>query len=374
MAPSIYPRRNRSKKRSPKGKQEVLNHFMHRIAVIPGDGIGPEVIEQGLRALSEVSRKFNLLLEFTQFPWGAEHYLKTGKPLPEDGLKQISDFEAVYVGAIGDPRVQTGVLERAIIGGLRWDLDLYVNLRPMKLYHEQHCPLKKIGPSDLDILVVRENTEDLYTGPSGFIKKYTEDEVAFGTAFYTRKGVERIIRYAFDQARKRRKKLTLCDKANAVQAQEIWRRVFSFVGQEYSDVTQETIYVDACAMALVRKPQQFDVIVTTNLFGDILTDLGSELCGGVGLAPSGNIHPGKFGFFEPIHGSAPKYAGKKKANPLGAILAGSMMLQYLGEEKGAQAIESAVAELLGTGKLKTLGTESEISTDQIGDLVLDALS
>jgi 3-isopropylmalate dehydrogenase len=359
---------------------------MHRIAVIPGDGIGPEVIEQGIRVLTRISQKLGISIEFTSFPWGADYYFKTGEVLPPDGLKQISQYDAVYVGAVGDPRAPRGLLERAIIGGLRWDMDLYVNLRPMKLYNEQYCPLKKIVPSDLDILVVRENTEDLYTGPSGFIKKNTDDEVGFGTAFYTKKGVERVIRYAYDQARKRKKKkLTLCDKANAVQAQEIWRRVFSLVGQDYPDVEQETIYVDACAMALVRKPQQFDVIVTTNLFGDILTDLGAELCGGVGLAPSGNIHPGRFGFFEPIHGSAPKYAGKKKANPLGAILAGGMMLEYLGADagpasspqgetkKGGLAIESAVAKLLRTGTLKTLGTESELSTDQIGDLVLEQI-
>lgn len=342
---------------------------MHKIAVIPGDGIGPEVIEQGTRAL----KKSGAPLEFSIFPWGGAHYLKTGEILPENALAELKRHAAIYLGAIGDPRVAPGVLERGIVGVLRWDLDLYVNLRPVKLYHERYSPLKDITPRELDILVVRENTEDLYTGPSGFIKKNTDDEVALGTAFYTRKGVERIIRYAFEQARRRRKKLTLCDKANAVQAQELWRRVFSQVGAEYADVEREVIYVDACAMALVRRPRDFDVIVTTNLFGDILTDLGAELCGGMGLAPSGNFQPGNFGMFEPIHGSAPKYAGTGKANPLGAILAGSMMLEFLGEEKAARKIEDAVARVLERGDLKSLGTDAGVTTAQIGDMVLREL-
>jgi len=342
---------------------------MHKIAVIPGDGIGPEVIEQGMSAL----KKSGAPLEFSIYPWGGAHYLKTGEILPENALEELKRHAAIYLGAIGDPRVAPGVLERGIVGVLRWDLDLYVNLRPVKLYNERYSPLKDITPRDLDILVVRENTEDLYTGPSGFIKKNTDDEVALGTAFYTRKGVERIIRYAFGQARRRRKKLTLCDKANAVQAQELWRRVFSQVGAEYADVEREVIYVDACAMALVRRPRDFDVIVTTNLFGDILTDLGAELCGGMGLAPSGNFQPEKFGMFEPIHGSAPKYAGTGKANPLGAILAGSMMLDFLGEEKAAGKIEGAVARVLERGELKSLGTDAGVTTAQIGEMVLREL-
>jgi 3-isopropylmalate dehydrogenase len=346
---------------------------VYKIAVIPGDGIGPEVIEQGIRVLKKISEKFHLEFKFSFFPWGAEHYLKTGEILPKDSLSLVKEHHAVFFGAIGDPRVSPGLLERAIIGGLRWDLDLYVNLRPVKLYHERYCPLKNVLPSDLNLLVVRENTEDLYTGPFGFIKKNTPEETALGVAFYTRHGVERIVRYAFEAAKKRRKKLTLCDKANAVQAQELWRRIFQEIGQDYPDVKQETMYVDACAMALVRHPKDFDVIVTTNLFGDILTDLGAELCGGMGLAPSANIHPGKFGMFEPIHGSAPKYAGMKKANPLGAILSASMMLDFLGEKQASVCVEEAVARVLESGVLKSLGADAGTPTDEIGNLVLEAL-
>ncbi len=342
---------------------------MHRIAVIPGDGIGPEVIEQGIRILEKTAKLCHFELAFIHFPWGANHYLKSGEILPTHALENLRTHDAVYLGAIGDPRVPPGVLERGIVGALRWTLDLYVNLRPVKLYNADYSPLKEIRPSDLDILVVRENTEDIYTGPSGFIKKETADEMALAIAFYSRKGVERILRYAFQAARERRKKLTLCDKANAIPAQELWRRVFEEIGKEFPDIERQVIYVDACAMAMVRRPQDFDVIVTTNLFGDILTDLGAELCGGMGVAPSANIFPGEFGVFEPIHGSAPKYAGTGKANPIGAILAGAMMLEFLGEKKGATLIESATVEALQTKKLSSLGAGANLDTKEIGSLI-----
>lgn len=345
---------------------------MHRIAVIPGDGIGPEVIAQGVRLLEVVSKTFHFDLKLDFFPWGGNHYLKTREIFPEQGIKQLQEgYSAIYLGALGDPRVPLGLLERGILLKLRKELDLYVNLRPLKLYHERYTPLKHV--SSFDILVVRENTEDLYTGPQEIIKKGTSDEVRTATAFYSRKGVERIVRYAFERAKTRHKKLTLCDKANAVPAQEIWREVFTEVGREYHDVHQEFIYVDACAMALVSRPHEFDVIVTTNLFGDILTDLGSVLCGGIGLAPSANIHPNRFGLFEPIHGSAPKLVGTKKANPIGAILAASMLLDFLGETKGAHAIENAVEHTLQSGKIPSSDSHSSMETEQITSIVLDSL-
>lgn len=344
---------------------------MHRIAVIPGDGIGPEVIAQGIRILETVAQKNNFKLEFTTFPWGGAYYRKTGEILPADAIDQLKKYSAIYLGAIGDPNVPQGILERGILLTLRRELDLYVNLRPMKLFHERYCPLKNV--SNFDILVVRENTEDIYTGPSGIIKKDTPDEVRVGIAFYSKKGVERIIRYAFLAADKRRKHLTLCHKANAIAPQEIWDHVFAEVGKEHKNIKQEKIYVDACAMALVRRPEQFDVIVTTNMFGDILTDLGAELCGGIGLAPSGNVNPGHLGMFEPIHGSAPKYAGQNKANPIGAILAGAMMLEFLGETKAAGLIESVVEKFLESGKLQSLGADAELGTAQITDSLLAEL-
>lgn len=343
---------------------------MHRIAVIPGDGIGPEVIAAGVEVLTTVSKKCGIELAFSYFPWGANHYLETGEILSSTFIEDLQGYSAVYLGAIGDPRVSAGILERGIVGVLRWDLDLYVNLRPLKLYHERYSPLKTLSRSGFDILVVRENTEDLYTGISGFIKKETPDEIALAVAHYTRKGIERIIRYAFTQAQSRRKKLTLCDKANAIPAHDLWRRVYLAIAKEYPDVETEMIYVDACAMALVRRPHDFDVIVTTNLFGDILTDLGAELCGGIGTAPSANLHPGKFALFEPIHGSAPKYAGKNTANPIGAILAGSMMLDYLGETQAALIIESAVKKTIVSGKLPTLAANTGIKSSEITELVL----
>jgi len=344
---------------------------MHRIAVIPGDGIGPDVINEGVRVLREVSKACKFQIEFTEYPWGAKHYLAKGEILPPNAFADLQKFSAIYLGAIGDPKVPLGLLERNILLALRTQLDLYANLRPMKLYDVRYCPLK--NPPNFDILVVRENTEDLYTGPSGVVRKDTPDEISMAIAHYSRKGVERIIRLAFEFAKKRRKKVTLCDKANAIAAQEIWRKVFAEVGKSYPDIQQDLIYVDACAMAFVRRPQDFDVIVTTNLFGDILTDLGSELCGGIGLAPSGNIHPGKIGMFEPIHGSAPKYAGQNKAMPIGAILAGSMMLDFLGETKGAELIEKGVEAVLQSGKITSLGAESNLGTTQVTDLILQAM-
>ncbi|HEU4437382.1 MAG TPA: 3-isopropylmalate dehydrogenase, partial [candidate division Zixibacteria bacterium] len=303
----------------------------YQIAVLPGDGIGPEVVAEGLKVLKRVSEIEGFKYKLTQYPHGSEHYLKTKELFPDSVLNELKQQDAIYLGAIGDPRVEVGLVERAVIAGIRFGLDLYINLRPIKLLAEHLCPLKDKKPEDIDMVVVRENTEDLYAGIGGFLKKGTPDEVALQEMVFTRKGCERVIRYAFDLAAKRRKKLTLVDKANAIRAMDIWTRTFAEVGKEYSQVTTDHAYIDAACMWLVKNPEQFDTVVTNNIFGDILTDLGAVLQGGMGIAASGNIHPGQVSMFEPIHGSAPKYKGKGVASPVAAISACGMMLEYLGE-------------------------------------------
>ncbi len=345
---------------------------MHKIAVIPGDGIGPEVVREGLKVLAAVAEREKFSYALKEMPYGAEHYLKTQETFPQSAFEECRKMDAVYLGAIGDPRVETGLLERAIILGLRLGLDLYVNLRPIKLYAEHLCPLKGKRSEDVDLVVVRENTEDVYTGLGGILKKGTPDEIAIGEMIFTRKGCERVIRYAFELARRRnkRKKLTLVDKANAVRAMDIWTRTFEEVGKEYPDVARDHAYIDAACMWMVKNPEWFDVVVISNMFGDILTDLGAVIQGGMGIAASGNIYPGRVSMFEPIHGSAPKHAGKNVANPIASIAAVQMMLEHLGEKSAAARIETAIAGLLGSGKIKSLGTDSGLLTDQIGDMVV----
>jgi 3-isopropylmalate dehydrogenase len=267
------------------------------------------------------------------------------------------------------------LVERPIIMGMRFGFDLYVNLRPIKLYAEHLCPLKGKTPKDIDIVVIRENTEDLYAGIGGILKKGTPDEVAVADMIFTRKGCERAIRYAFEIARKRngRKKVTLVDKANAIRAMDIWTRTFAEVGAEYPDVERDHAYIDAACMWMVKNPEWFDVVVVSNLFGDILTDLGAMVQGGMGIAASGNIHPGRVSMFEPIHGSAPKYKGKNVANPLGTIMAASMMLDHIGHPASAKRIETAVANLLVTRKIPSVGADSGLSTRQVGDMVCEKL-
>jgi 3-isopropylmalate dehydrogenase len=345
----------------------------HRIAVIGGDGIGPEVTDEALKVLRAAEEVYGFSTEVTEYPYGTEHYLATGEAFPESALEEMREYDAIYLGAIGDPRVETGMLERAIIAGIRFGLDLYVNLRPVKLYAEHLCPLKGVEPEQLDMIIVRENTEDAYAGVGGILKKGTPDEVAIQEMIYTRRGVERVIRYAYDLARKRdkKKRLTLVDKANAVRAQDLWTRVFAEVGEEYPDIEQDHAYVDACCMWMIKNPDWFDVVVTTNLFGDIITDLGAMLQGGMGIAASGNIHPGRVSMFEPIHGSAPKYGGKNVANPIAAICAAGMMLEHLGEAEAGRAVEQAVATLLAEGRVRS-GTAGQPTTE-IGDLVVETL-
>ncbi|MEZ4653439.1 MAG: isocitrate/isopropylmalate family dehydrogenase [Candidatus Eisenbacteria bacterium] len=280
-------------------------------------------------------------------------------------------YDAILLGAIGDPRIEVGMLERAIISGLRFQLDLYINLRPIKLFDAKLCPLKDKNPADIDMMVVRENTEDLYTDMGGFFKKGTPDEVAIQEMILTRKGADRLFRYAFDRARKRsRKKLTMVNKANAVRAFDLWTRAFAEIGDaEYPDIERDHAYVDAACMWLVKNPEWFDTVVTSNVFGDILTDLGAVLQGGMGLAASGNIHPGQVSMFEPIHGSAPKYAGKNVANPLAAILAVQMMLDFLGEERAAQAVEDAVRTSLVDGEIPSANAKNGLTTEEMGAIV-----
>ena len=343
----------------------------YRLAVLPGDGIGPEVTREAVETLRLVGEIRGFSLELSAYPFGAEHYLKTKETFPPSALEEMRGQDAILLGAIGDPRLPVGMLERAIISGIRFGLDLYVNLRPIKLYASDLCPLKGKTPEMIDMIVVRENTEDVYAGIGGFLKKGTPDEVAVQEMIFTRKGVERVIRYAFALARARGKarKLTLVDKANAVGAMDIWTRAFEEVGREFQDIERDHAYIDAACMWMVKNPESFDTIVVSNMFGDILTDLGAAIQGGMGIAASGNIHPGKVSMFEPIHGSAPKHAGRNVASPIGSILATQMLLAYLGETEGADLIEESVAELFATGKLRSAGTDSGIGTREQGELV-----
>jgi 3-isopropylmalate dehydrogenase len=347
----------------------------YRIAVIPGDGIGPEVVAEGLRVLERAAALEGFGVACTRYPFGADHYLATGEVLPDAAFEEIRAHDAILLGAIGDPRVPVGHLEFGIIARLRFGLDLYVNLRPVKLYAEHLCPLKDKGPEDVDFVVVRENTEDAYAGMHGFFKKGTPDEIATQEILFTRKGVERVIRYAFELARRRgrARKLTLVDKANAVRAMDLWTRTFAEVGAEYPDIAREHAYIDAATMWCVKNPEWFDVVVTSNMFGDILTDLAAMVQGGLGVAASGNLHPGRVSLFEPIHGSAPKYAGRNVASPIATIMAVQMMLDTLGEARAAARIEDAVAGLLRSKRIPSLGSDSGISTRAAGDLVLEAL-
>jgi 3-isopropylmalate dehydrogenase len=349
----------------------------HPIAVLPGDGIGEEVVAQGLRVLDAVSAREGFKIERKVYPYGADHYLKTGEALPAAALEEMGRTEAILLGAIGDPRIETGLLERAIIWGVRQTFDLYVNLRPIRLYAADLCPLKNKQPADIDMIVVRENTEDAYAGLGGIHRKGTPHEVAIAEMIYTRNGVERVIRYAFQLAARRNKggapKVTLVDKANAIRAQDIWTRVFAEVAKEYPRVATDHAYIDAACMWMVKNPEWFDVVVTPNLFGDILTDLGAMVQGGMGIAASGNIHPGRISMFEPIHGSAPKYRGQNSANPLATIEAVRMLLEHVGESAGAKRIGDAVRTTLESGRIKSLSAGA-YKTDEIGDIILDAIA
>jgi len=349
---------------------------MYKIAVIPGDGTGPEVIREGLKVLEAAAKKFNFKYETKVFDFGGERYLKTGKTLEEKDIAEVNNFSAIYLGAIGHPDVKPGILETGILLKLRFSLDQYINLRPVKLYNPEFCPLKDKKSEDIDFVVVRENSEGLYKGMGEFKEKGTRDEVAIQISYNTRKGVERCIRYAFEYCRKRNKnkKLTLCGKTNVLTyAWDLWQRTFNEVAKEYPDITTDYAHVDATAMWFVKNPEWFDVIVTDNMFGDIITDLGAMVQGGMGIAAGGNINPQGVSMFEPIGGSAPKYTGKNVINPLAAICAAGMMLEVLGETKAAKAVEDAVIKVVRT-KLKSLAAgKMGYSTTEVGDLVVQNL-
>jgi 3-isopropylmalate dehydrogenase len=320
-----------------------------RIAVIPGDGIGKEVIPQAVKVIQATGAA----IDFTEFDWGADRYLRDGTTVPPDGFSMLArDFDAILVGAFGDPRVKTNIHAKEILLGMRFKMDLYANVRPVRLLDAVLCPLKGVEPKDLDFVVLRENTEGVYTDAGGVFKQGTPDEIATQEDINTRKGVERIIRYAFEYCQHHtkldgspRSKVLMCDKSNAMtHAGSLWQRVFKEVSAEYPKIAAQHMYVDALCLQMVRDPRQFDVIVTNNMFGDIITDLAAALQGGLGMAASGNIHPGRTSMFEPVHGSAPPIAGKNQANPFGAILTAAMMLRHLGLSKESDKIEAAVLE------------------------------
>jgi 3-isopropylmalate dehydrogenase len=346
---------------------------MYNIAVIPGDGTGPEVIAEGLKALKAVSDKFKFKCHLEQYDLGGERYLKTQEILPESVLEELKRMDAIYLGAIGHPEVKPGILEQGILLKIRFQLDQYINLRPVKLYPGVETPLKDKGPEDIDFVVVRENTEGAYTGAGGFIKKGTSDEIALQEAIHTRKGVERCIRFAFEYCRKRnqKNKVTLCGKTNVLTyAFNLWERVFYEVAKEFKGIKTDYAHVDATCMWMVKNPEWFDVIVTDNMFGDIITDLGAMIQGGMGIAAGGNINPNGVSMFEPIGGSAPKYTGMGVVSPLAAIAACQMMLEHLGEEKAGQSIEEAIMKIVKNDVKSLNAGKMGHSTSQVGDLVV----
>ncbi len=345
----------------------------YRIAVIPGDGTGPEVMREALRALDAVSQKAGFSTEKVHFDLGGERYLRTGEVLPEGALEDLGKFDAILLGAIGHPDVKPGILEKGLLLQLRFKLDQYINLRPVILYPGVETPLKDKGPDEINFVVVRENTEGIYAGAGGFLRKGTPHEVAVQESINTRLGAERCIRFAFDFCRKRnyRKKLTLCGKTNVLTyAFDLWERAFNDVAKEYPDVQTDYAHVDAICMWMIKNPEWFDVIVTDNMFGDIITDLGAMIQGGMGVAAGGNINPEGVSMFEPIGGSAPKYTGLNVINPVAAIAAAQMMLEHLGETTAAGLIENAIKRVV-SNDLKSLSAGCMgYSTSEVGDLVV----
>ncbi|HEY6304972.1 MAG TPA: 3-isopropylmalate dehydrogenase [Candidatus Angelobacter sp.] len=343
-----------------------------KIAVVPGDGIGKEVIPAAIRIVEATGAA----VEFTAFDWSADRYLKDGTTVPPDSFTMLArDFDAVFLGALGDPRVPSNIHAKEILLGMRFKMDLYANVRPVKLLDESLCPLKNVKPEDVDFVVVRENTEGLYVDAGGVFKQGTPDEIATQEDFNTRKGVERVIRFAFELARAQgRRKVLMSDKSNVMTyAGGLWQRVFKLVAAEYSGIQSTHMYVDALCMHMARDPKQFDVIVTNNMFGDIITDLAAALQGGLGMAASGNIHPGKTSMFEPVHGSAPPFAGKNVANPTGAILTAAMMLEHLGLKKESDRINRAVLEAVRQKKT-TSDIGGSLGTKEAAEWIANSLS
>ncbi len=350
---------------------------VYKIVVIPGDGTGPEVTREALKVMDAACRKHNVGFETVEYDFGGERYLRTGEILADSALEEIRGMDAVLLGAVGHPRVKPGILEKGLLLRLRFELDLYINLRPVQLYPGVECPLRDKRPEDVDFVVVRENTEGLYAGSGGFLRRGTPHEVAIQTSVNTRFGVERCLRFAFGFCRDRNKKktLTLCGKTNVLTyAFDLWERAFHEIGEkDYPDVKRDYAHVDAICMWMVKNPEWFDVIVTDNMFGDIITDLGAMIQGGMGIAAGGNINPEGVSMFEPIGGSAPKYTGRNVINPLAAVCAAAMMFRNLGEETVAADIESAVRQVTGT-RLKSLAAgHMGYGTSEVGDLVAAAV-
>ena len=349
---------------------------VYDIALVPGDGTGPEVLAEGVKVLKAAADKYGFTVKLTDYDIGGDRYLKDGSLLPDSEIKELRDFHAIYLGAIGHPGVKPGILEKGILLRMRFELDLYINLRPVVLYPGVPTPLADKGPEQIDFVVVRENTEGLYAGAGGILKKGTPQEVATQESINTRFGVERCLRYAYKyaQRRNRNKKLTLCGKTNVLTyAFDLWERTFHELAPEYADITTDYAHVDALCMWMIKNPEWFDVIVTDNLFGDIITDLGAMIQGGMGLAAGGNIHPGQVSMFEPIGGSAPKYTGKNVINPLAAIGAGAMMLAELGEDDAARGVEEAIKYVVAN-EIKSLSAgQMGYGTNEVGDLVVKSL-
>jgi 3-isopropylmalate dehydrogenase len=346
-----------------------------RIAVVPGDGIGPEVTTEAVGVLERVRETHGVEFELKHFDWGADKFLSEGISLPEGALEMLTrEFDAILAGAFGDPRVKSNQHAEDILLGMRRGLDLYINLRPVRLLHERLTPLRERGTEDINFVVFRENTEGAYCGAGGFMKRGTPDEIATQEELNTRNGVERIIVAAFEYARARRfRRVTMADKSNVQRfGGDLWQRVFREVAAGYADIEANHQYVDAMAMFMILNPKQYDVVVTNNLFGDILTDLGAALQGGLGLAASGNIHPGRVSLFEPVHGSAPPLAGKSEANPAGAILSAALMLEYLGHAEAASAVERAVRECIAAGET-TRDLGGTLSTVEAGERIRKAV-
>ena len=345
----------------------------YHIGVIGGDGTGPEVLREGIKVVEVAAYKHAFGIEWLHYDLGGERYMRTGEILPDGLLPELRKLDAIYLGAIGHPDVKPGILERGLLLRLRFELDQYINLRPVKLYPNVDTPLKDKKPEDIDFVVVRENTEGLYAGAGGVLRKGTPHEVATQESINTRMGVERCLRYAFALTKKRNKanKLTLCGKTNVLTfAFDLWERAFYEVAREYPTVQTDYAHVDATTMWMVKNPEWFDVIVTDNLFGDIITDLGAMIQGGMGIAAGGNINPHGVSMFEPIGGSAPKYTGKNVINPLAAICAGGMMLEVIGEDAAARAVEQAVIASLQSGKIVSLAAgKMGMGTTEVGDLV-----
>jgi len=349
----------------------------YHIAVIPGDGTGPEVVAEGIKALKAVSKQSGLDLQFKTFDIGGERYLREGVLLADDEISQLKRMDAIFLGAIGHPDVKPGILERDILLKLRFELDFYINLRPVILYPGVDTPLKGKGPGDIDFVVVRENSEGMYAGGGGFFKKGSPDEIAIQESVNTRKGVERCIRYAFEYCRKRdgKRQLTLCGKNNVlIYESDLWYRVFYELHEDYPDITINYQHVDALCMWMIKDPEQFDVIVTNNLFGDIITDIGAIIQGGLGIAAGGNINPEGTAMFEPIGGSAPKYAGLGQINPLAAISAAQMMLEYLGENEAAERLLGAIKSVVNDKITSLDAGKMGYSTSEVGDLVVRCLT